>query len=332
MLAMGLPKFGWGGGNDWKVVVEARQRRAEADLAALPADDPARELVVDALATVAEILAAGNPLPGRLPAWWSGWRVERSWRALHEAEAQLAAADPALSARLPAIRGQAALTLPATDSRRIELERLNSDDPLSAGERAVVLDVVRAMLDASDEAHAAARALRNKLFVGALVLFGLNTLLGIVGFIRPGFLPMCVERVDAPGHFACASGGTSPTPADVWLTQVMGATGAMVSTVVLLIRRRPSLTPYVMIGYQAVIKVVLGASLAVIGVLALGAGLGEGLIGLKGQAAVLVAAIVFGYTQQLVTRLLDNYADRLLNEVRPLPETPSSGTTQTGDS
>ena len=64
-----------------------------------------------------------------------------------------------------------------------------------------------------------------------------------------------------------------------------------IANIVLLIRRRPSLTPYVMIGYQAVIKVVLGASLAVIGVLVLGAGLGEGLIGPRNQAAVLVAAV-----------------------------------------
>jgi hypothetical protein len=79
-----------------------------------------------------------------------------------------------------------------------------------------------------------------------------------------------------------------------------------------------------MIGYQAVIKVVLGASLAVIGVLVLGAGLGEGLIGLRNQAAVLVAAVVFGYTQQLGTRLLDNYADKLLDDVRPLPKSESA--------
>ena len=39
---------------------------------------------------------------------------------------------------------------------------------------------------------------------------------------------------------------------------------------------------------------------------------------------VLVAAVVFGYAQQLGTRLLDNYADKLLNEVRPLPRSGDS--------
>jgi len=34
---------------------------------------------------------------------------------------------------------------------------------------------------------------------------------------------------------------------------------------------------------------------------------------------LLIAAVVFGYAQQIGTRLLDNYADKLLDEVRPLP-------------
>jgi hypothetical protein len=317
MLAMGRPRFGWGGGNDWKVVVEARLLRARDELA-MAGQIGGREPIEASLKIVDELLYEKIPLHGRLPAWWSGWQVERSWRALHEAEALLTAADPELAARLPIVRGQVALGLAANDSRRVALEALPLDTALSAGDRLVVLDAVRATLDASDNAHAAARALRNKLFVGAVVLFGLNTLLGIIGFVQPGFLPMCVDRVDSPGQFVCAGGGHTPSPADVWLTQVLGAAGALVSTVVLLIRRRPSLTPYVMIGYQAVIKVVLGASLAVIGVLVLGAGLGEGLIGPRNQAAVLVAAVVFGYTQQFGTRLLDNYTDKLLDEVRPL--------------
>jgi hypothetical protein len=317
MLAMGRPTFGWGGGNDWKVVVEARLSRARAELA-MAGQIAGREPIEASLQVVADLLYERIPLLGRLPAWWSGWQVERSWRALHEAEALLAAADPELAARLPIVLGQVAIGLSSNDSRRVALEALPRDAVPAAGDRLVVLDAVRASLDASDNAHAAARALRNKLFVGAAVLVGLNTLLGVIGFVRPGFLPMCVDRIEAPGHLVCAGGGGSPSPADVWLTQVLGAAGALVSTVVLLIRRRPSLTPYVMIGYQAVIKVVLGASLAVIGVLVLGAGLGEGLVGPRNQAAVLVAAVVFGYTQQIGTRLLDNYTDKLLDEVRPL--------------
>jgi hypothetical protein len=309
--------------NDWELIVESRVRRVRSDLAAL-ADRPEVRVEYhgahEALAVVDAVLHQHTPVWRALPAWWSGWRVERAWRALHEAEVFVTAADAALAARLPALRERVALCLPATDQRRQTLEQLTPADPPSVADRAVVTDAVRAAFDASDEAHAGARALRNKLFVAALVLVVLNTLLGVIGFVRPEFLPMCVDRVDeAPGHLVCASGGSVPAAGEVWLVQVMGAVGAIITSVVLLVRRRPSLSPYVLAGYQALIKVLLGAVLAVVGVLALGAGLGEGLIGLRGQPAVLIAAVALGYAQQLGTRLVDNYADRLLNVVRPLP-------------
>lgn len=314
--------------NDWELIVESRARRVRGELAAA-ADRPGFQhqyaTAIEALAVVESILRAPTSLWRKIPTWWTGWRVERAWRALHEAEVCVAAADPELAARLPALRERIAPCLPTDDLRRVALEGLTPARPPTAADRIVVTDAVRAAFDASDEAHAGARALRNKLFVAGLVLIGLNTLLGILGFVRPGFVPMCVERVDAPGHLACASGGLVSGAGDVWLVQVMGAVGAVVASVVLLVRRRPSLSPYILVGYQALIKVLLGALLAVVGVLALASGIGEGLIGVRSQAAVLVAAVVFGYAQQLGTRLLDNYADRLLNRVRPLPGAGETG-------
>ena len=307
--------------NDWELIVESRARRARGDLAVLAEHPESRHecaAAAAALSVVETVLSQRIPFWRRLAVWWTGWRVERAWLALHEAEVYLAAADPDLAARLPSLRERVAPTLPENDLRRQALDLLRPDTPPTAADRAVVVDALRAAFDASDEFHAATRALRNKLFVAALVLIVLNTLIGIIGFARPEFLPMCVERVDAPGKFVCTTGAATPRGADVWLTQVMGATGAILATVVLLVRRRPSLSPYILVGYQALIKMLLGAMLAVIGVLVLGAGVGAGLIGLRGQAAVLVAAAVFGYAQQLGTRLLDNYADRLLDRARPL--------------
>jgi hypothetical protein len=320
------PGYEWAGGEpvadltDWELVVESRVRRARDDLARLTGQPQFKQSAEQALDVVDSVLSHRPRLISRLSTWWTGWRVERAWRALHEAEVYLTAADPDLEARLPALRERVASALPTTDLRRKAIIELSCDNPPSTANRAVVVDVVRAAFDASDEVHAAARALRNKLFVAAVVLVGVNTLLGIMGFVRPGFLPMCVERADLPGRLVCSSGGTAPFPADVWLVQVMGAAGAVVSTVVLLVRRRPTLSPYILIGYQALIKVLLGALLAVFGVLALGAGVGEGLIGVRGQAALLIAAVVFGYGQQIGTRLLDNYADHMLDRVRPLPQ------------
>ncbi|HJP78621.1 MAG TPA: hypothetical protein VJ914_30380 [Pseudonocardiaceae bacterium] len=312
---------------DWRLIVESRARRARTDLALLDTDprcapdtEVARAAALESLAIVDAVLRARAKWWQAPSVWWSGWRIERAWRALHEAEVYLIAADPALSARLPALGERISPCLPDTDLRRIALSRLRPEDPPSAADRIVVTDAVRAAFDASDEAHASARALRNKLFVAALTLLLLNVLLGIVSSVWPTLLPMCVAGNENPAgnQLICAGGSAHPAGGEVWLVAMMGAVGASIAAVVLLVRRRPSLSPYVLAGYQALIKVLLGALLAVVGVLALGAGLVQGLISLHSQDAVLFWAVLLGYSQQVGTRLLDNYADRLLNRVRPL--------------
>ncbi len=199
------------------------------------------------------------------------------------------------------------------DPRRSAIERENPD-------RATVVDAMRAAFDASDDAHAAARALRNKLIVISIALFVLNTALGLVGLLKPGLVPTCMPPNLAAPQLLCPTGGRAATGWDVWMVQLFGALGATISVVLLLIRRRPDLSPYVLIGYQALVKILLGAALSVVGLLALGAGLVSGIIYVGSQAALLLWAVLFGYAQQVGTRLLDNYADRLMDEVRPLPD------------
>ncbi|HEX3780446.1 MAG TPA: hypothetical protein VHX38_12315 [Pseudonocardiaceae bacterium] len=310
---------------DWRLIVESRARRARTDLAMLDTGsgttgiEVAKVAALESLAIVDAVLRARARWWQAPSVWWTGWRIERAWRALHEAEVYLIAADPRLGARLPALCERINPCLPDTDLRRIALARLRPEEPPSAADRIVVTDAVRAAFDASDEAHAAARALRNKLFVAAMSLAAFNVLLGIVSSCWPALLPMCVPGTENPtGPLVCAGGGSAPGVGQVWLVALMGAVGAGIAAVVLLVRRRPSLSPYVLAGYQALIKVLLGALLAVVGVLALGAGLAEGLVWLRGQDAILFWAVLLGYSQQVGTRLLDNYADRMLNRVRPL--------------
>lgn len=311
---------------DWRLIVESRARRLRTDLAMLdgiPAGARERASAEESLAIVEETVHQRDRWWRAPAAWWSGWRVERSWRALHDAEVAAIAGDPHLAGRLPGIRARVRGCLEHHDERRVALETRQLGEPPTATDRAIVVDAVRAAFDASDEVHAAARALRNKLVVAALLLAVLDLSLGLLGAFRPTLLPMCAPRTDLaagqPAQLICAAGGSTPASVEVWLVLLLGAVGAAVASVVLLIRRRPSLSPYVLVGYQAAIKMLLGGILAVIGVLALGAGVGEGIACLHTQSAVLLWALALGYAQQLGTRLLDNYADRVLNRIRPLP-------------
>jgi hypothetical protein len=302
---------------DWQLTVESRARRVRADLAALPSA-PATEVARKAAEVSLEIVdaalrSADNKWWRSGASWWSGWHIERAWRALHEAEIYLAAADPDLPAKIPGLRARVRMYLDEADPRRQAMEQPEPD-------KAMVIDAMRAAFDASDDSHAAARALRNKLIVISLALFVLNTALGLIGIIKPGLVPTCIPPNMAVPQALCPTGGASASGWDVWLVQLFGALGATISVVLLLIRRKPDLSPYVLVGYQALVKILLGAALSVVGLLALGAGLVSGIVYVGSQAALLLWAVLFGYAQQVGTRLLDNYADRLMDEVRPSPE------------
>jgi hypothetical protein len=306
---------------DWQLAVEARARRVHADLAALdlvPGVDAERAVAAGALAVVERILQERRHWWQSIAAWWSGWCIERAWRALHEAEVAVVSADPQLAAHLPALRERVAAYVHEDDHRRKALDSLQPADPPSPTDRIVAADALRATFDASDDAHAGARALRNKLVITAAALFVLNTILGIVGIVRPGMVPMCVQT-QQPGRIVCPTGSHAHA-ADVWLVQLLGAFGALVAGILLLVRRRPSLSPYVLIGYQAMIKVLLGAGLAVVGILALGGGVSGGLISVDSQPSLLLWSVLLGYSQQVGTRLLDNYADKVMDQARPLPD------------
>jgi hypothetical protein len=302
---------------DWQLTVESRARRVRADLAALPpapASDAARRAAEVSLEIVDAALRSADSKWWRSGAsWWSGWHIERAWRALHEAEIYLAAADPDLEAKLPGLRARMRLYLEESDPRRQAMEAPEPD-------RVVVIDAMRAAFDASDDAHAAARALRNKLIIISIALLVLNGTLGLIGIVQPGLVPACMPANLSVQQALCPTGSSVSSGWDVWLVQLFGALGATISVVLLLIRRRPDLSPYVLVGYQALVKILLGAALAVVGLLALGAGLVSGIVYVGSQAALLLWAVLFGYAQQVGTRLLDNYADRLMDEVRPLPD------------
>lgn len=301
--------------------MQSRLDRVRADLAVLGPTDPVGAhwcaVAEQQAAVVEDMITREESRLRTVASWWSGWHIERAWRSLHEAEIAVVAAGPGYLGRLPGLRARVAENLDDDDPRRIALEELRPGELPPTAERELVVDALRASFDRSDFAHAGSRALRNKLIAASAVLFLVNTLIGVIAFTHPGAIPMCVGSERLPT--VCPT-GKAASGWDVWLVQVLGAFGAVLSAVVLLLRRRPSLSPYVMIGYQATIKILLGAALAVIGVLALGAGVTTGLIGVASQAALLLWAVILGYSQQVATRLLDSYADRVMDRARPLPK------------
>jgi hypothetical protein len=243
----------------------------------------------------------------KLANWYSGADIERAWRALHHAEARIHATAPDLGGRLPALRERAQEDLESKDQR---LKALCAITPAKIGpeERAAVSEAMRAAYSVSDNSHTAVRSLRNRLLLFGLLMLGLNLGLGVLSSISPNLLPLCVKEF-------CAAGGAGATSGDVWLIQLLGALGGAVAVVILLLRTRPSVVAYTLTPYQACIKIMLGAVLAIAGVLIAATGVLEGIV--TTRPALLVLALILGYSQQVGTRFLDSYADTVVGKAQP---------------
>lgn len=135
---------------------------------------------------------------------------------------------------------------------------------------------------------------------------------------NPKFLSLCTEMTTKGGMVHCLGGESSqPSGADVALVAAMGALGGLLAIAFSFSESDVAPTRYDPKTWQAFLKPVTGAAVAIIAVLFLQAG-----FFLKPssetQSMFLAYAVLFGFSQQLLTRFVDKQADSLI--------TPGSGT------
>ena len=90
---------------------------------------------------------------------------------------------------------------------------------------------------------------------------------------------------------------------------------AVVAGIVALRNVRGTSTPYSLAVALALVKIPLGALTAVLGLVLMSGGFVPGLSALDTSAQILAWALVFGFSQQLLTRLVDQRAESLLQNV-----------------
>lgn len=285
----------------WRVPVAEKLQWLQSELDSR--DDPVPPGVLEAMRTAHRSTKAKTSL-GR---WYSGADIERAWRNLHLAEAKVIATSPDLGGRLPAVRERVLEDLDKNDQRARAVQAVKPDN-IGPNEQAAVVEALRAAYSASDNSHTAVRSLRNRLLLFGLLMLALNLGLGAIASRYPTLLPLCVKDF-------CATGGAGPVGGDVWLIQLLGALGGAVAVVILLLRTRPSVVAYTLTPYQASIKIMLGAVLAIVGVLIAGTGVLQGIV--TNRPALLVFALILGYSQQVGTRFLDSYADTVVGKAQP---------------
>jgi len=100
----------------------------------------------------------------------------------------------------------------------------------------------------------------------------------------------------------------------------LGVIGAGLTAVLAIRRAQPSQSPYRLMPVLGFLRIPLGGIVAVLGVVLMQSGVVPGFDGLQTTQQIAVYAIVFGFAQEAVTRLLENRA-------RAVQDVTSAGST-----
>ncbi|HET9558489.1 MAG TPA: hypothetical protein VFS70_15220 [Actinomycetota bacterium] len=309
---------------------------------------------LDAVKQAAEGRRGRRGQSHRMWASVTGSTIGRAMSNLDAAEANLlrVAPDSYVAGQMPSLLNHVQRHLDPGDPRRRELERLagrlGSDQALAGAgelsaiterERNAIVGSVRAASKAALHEQLRVRSFRNVLIVTSVVMTLIAIRIAVLGFINPSVVPLCFQP-ERSGQtvVVCPTGqsavldtgqesGPADTdvddvvkrtagPADLLVVELIGLTAAAVAAATALRGIRGSSEPYGLPVALATLKLPMGAVTAFLGLLLMRGQFVPGLSALDTSAQILAWALVFGYAQQLFTRVVDQQAHSVLDTVR----------------
>ena len=225
-------------------------------------------------------------------------------------------------------------------------------ESIVAQERVQIVAAMRAASSASLREQVRVRSFRNVLVATTVVMSLLAIALAITGLRYPSLLPLCfapeaagsavvVCPTQQSAPFPTARAETTPTktswdidnaveqtvrPWDLMLVELIGLAAAAVAAAAAIRKIRGSSERYGVPLALAALKLPTGAVTAFLGLLLMRGQFVPGLSALDTSAQILAWALVFGYAQQLFTRLVDQQGQTVLDSVRGASNVPSGST------
>ena len=231
-----------------------------------------------------------------------------------------------------------------TDPDHPRLEKMN--EPTLAEklntisqERSKIVSAVRAASSAALREQLRVRSFRNVLIATTVVMTLLAIGVAVMGLLNPSRVPMCFQPersgqtvvVCPTAQSALVQTGQQAGPAqpdvddvvkqtagpwDLFTVEAIGLIAAAVAAAAAIRGIRGSSEPYGLPVALAALKLPTGAVTAFLGLLLMRGQFVPGLSALDTSAQILAWALVFGYAQQLFTRLVDQQAHSVLGSVR----------------
>lgn len=252
---------------------------------------------------------------GGLFARAKGSSVERTLGNLDAAEAHLLRLAPLdyVHGHMPSLVAQIRRFLPKDDPRRLRMEDIAGDParPIDETDRSTIISAYHAANSQRRRELIRVRSFRNVILMTFGLLMAVAAGVAVLGLLRPDAIPLCF----APDTGRVCPIGADPTSSDIWLIEAIGLVAAAVGGSLSLRNIRGTSTPYSLPVALALLKLPTGALTAILGLLLMRGEFVPGLSALDSSAQVLSWAVVFGYSQQLFTRLIDEQASTVLQDV-----------------
>lgn len=295
-------------------VLRARMEQARALAPAAPGGVEIQQGVERLLTRATQAALWQDPHPSRWTNWWCGTLVEAAYESLHAAESLLVSLydDDDVEAEVPDAVARVEAGVHRDDPRRLAVRSLVTMQP-GPRKRAALRRAVAIGFESVDRRHAQVRSFRNIVLLTSALIAALMTAVGIVLTMSPEAVPLCFK--DAASPLACPSGGTGPGSLDIWVVMLLGLLGGALAAAFSIRTIRGTSTPYDVPVALACLKVPAGAATAVAALIFIRGEFVPGLSALDNQEQILAYALVFGYAQQLLTKLIDRQAQDVLNSV-----------------
>lgn len=319
--------------NSWRAdaVVRGRRLRFLMDVAVAAEPGNAERLCASTtlncyLAAVRDAVANEKPIR-RVRSALFGSRIDAAEINLNAGEALVAryTGDEEIKAHLPRLLSQVERCFPPHDPRRVEAVRglvpLHTPpaSAIGAGRRRLYMQTLRSVNEVAQQQLTRVRSFRNKVGLWTFILLVIAVVLGLIGAKWPSAVQTCFHPQPAPGQLPevpCPAGQGRPTGGDISLVLVLGVLGAALSVAVGLRSARQTSSPYGVAGVLLLMKLPCGALTALAGLLLIRGGFVPGFSAIDTQEQIIAYAVLFGFAQQLITRLVDDKGREVLDKVQ----------------
>lgn len=302
-------------------IFRARLSAIRTRLVPLTAPQEATVAHVEKLLQQAEDAANGeDPRFLRLLSWWRGSLIEAAYLNLHAAESEIVPLynNFEIEAEFPESVARVEASLNRDDPRRVWARFGFEEGQPIERQHALLRKLIEVGHNAVDRQHTRLRSFRNIVVMTAMLLGFL--VLGFIGIVAvdPTAVPLCFSPNDVvvcPAGEAGPDNTIVPSAQDVLVVALLGLLGGALAAAVSIRNLKGTSTPYDIPVALAWLKVSAGALTAIGAIIAIRGNFIPGLSELDSQEQILAYALVFGYSQQLLTGLIDRRASELLSAV-----------------